>query len=716
MDFSEAVALVEGGTTPYEAARLLLARMSVEEKLWLLDGDTPFWEGRLASLTEGYNDRPIPAGHIERLGIPGIRFGDGPRGSVIGTTATCFPVPMARGATFDARLEERVGVAIGRETRANGANLLGAPCINLLRHPGWGRAQETYGEDPVLVGTLGAAFVRGAQRSVISCPKHFAANSIENSRHFVDVRIGERALHEVFLPAFKDAVDAGAGAVMAAYNKVNGVWCGHSSELLTDILRGDWGFDGFVISDFTWGVRDAVASLEAGLDIEMCYRMHRARHLPDAVSDGVISGRLVDETAIRILATQLRFAASVEAAPDPNVLGSPQHRVLAREVAARSIVVLDNDGILPLDPAALHRVAVIGALAGVPNLGDGGSSNLVPDDTVTPLDGLRAALPSIDVVHADDDPTVAADADVAVVVVGLTLGDEGEYLELSGQPEHLVPPFDDEDQRSRWEYVLAHQDEALVEAPGGDRRTLRLGPAQEELIRSVAAVNPRTVVVLMGGSAIVTAPWRDEVAGIVMLWYPGVEGGHALADVLLGVANPSGHLPFAVPVDEADLVPFDPDAETVEYGLLLGQWYLDAHTVDAAYPFGHGLSYTSFAPVDVDAQAREDQIRGSVRWSNSGDIAGIDVIQIYIEPPATSMFERPHRRLVWFDAVEVPAGDVVAVPFAFPLERLAVRHEGRWLIEPGTYTLRAMRDAADLDGPTSTIELTEQMLGASNVL
>ncbi len=261
--FEDARRAVAAGVAVDDVARSFVAALTPEERLWCLDGDLPTWAGLGFLAQDGYHRATCNGAALDRTGLPGIRFSDGPRGAVVGN-ATCFPVSMARGATWDPDLEERVGEAIGRELRAVGANLTGAVCVNLLRHPAWGRAQETYGEDPHHVGELGAALTRGLQRHVMACVKHFACNSMENARFTVDIEVDEVALHEVYLPHFRRIIDEGVASVMSAYNSVNGEWCGHNRALLTDILRGEWGFEGFVISDWVFGVRDAASSLTAG--------------------------------------------------------------------------------------------------------------------------------------------------------------------------------------------------------------------------------------------------------------------------------------------------------------------------------------------------------------------------------------------------------------------------------------------------------------------
>ncbi|HEX9260728.1 MAG TPA: glycoside hydrolase family 3 N-terminal domain-containing protein, partial [Acidimicrobiales bacterium] len=440
--FPDAADRVAAGADATEQARALVGLMTPEERLWCLDGDVPFWAGMIDLAQGGYHLRTFPAAAVPRLGIPGFEFSDGPRGAVIGP-ATCFPVSMARGATFDPELEELIGEVIGLELRVSGATLYGGVCVNLLRHPGWGRAQETYGEDPHHIGEMGAALARGAQRHVMACVKHFALNSMENTRFKVDVTAGERALHEVYLPHFRRVVDDGVATVMSAYNSVNGEWCGESHTLLTDVLRDEWGFEGFVISDWIFGLRDGPVSVRGGLDVEMPYRMVRAHSLSAALEEGFLGWNEVDAAVTRIVATLLRFEPLRQASPPPfGVLAKPQHRALARRAATRSMVLLLNEPVLgqpllPLDASGLARVAVLGHLAAMPNLGDGGSSDVMAPSPVTPLDGLRAALPGVSVNHLDGSDldaasALAAGADVAIVVVGYTKADEGEYIAPEG--------------------------------------------------------------------------------------------------------------------------------------------------------------------------------------------------------------------------------------------------------------------------------------------
>ncbi len=582
----------------------LCDRLTLEEKLDLLTGPSGFWEG-MADLFERGPVEPFPTTGVPRLGIDGLHTGDGPRGVNFGI-GTCFPVAMARAATFDPALEERVGEAIGREARAVGITLLFAPCVEVLRHPAWGRAQETYGEDPVHNGEMGAAFVRGAQRHVMACVKHLVCNSIENARFRVDVRVDDKTLDDIFLVPYERVVREGVAAVMAAYNAVNGEWCGQSHALLTGILKERWGFDGFVVSDFAFSIRDGVTAINAGMDVELPSAIHFGRRLAPAVARGEIPVERVDDAVRRVLGQQLRFAEILGRRPSTDVLACAEHRALAREVSTKAIVLLKNDQleevpVLPLEPAGLRRVVVLGRLADVENTGDRGSSSVRAPYVVTPLEGLRKALEplGVEVVHeAGQDPAaaarLAAGADVAIVIAGYTAEDEGEGFGGDFPPPEvrpLLPPVPP-DHAARLEAALAQlgTDDSAV-GRGGDRRSLTLRTEDEDLILAVAAANPRTIVALECGSAVIMERWRRRVAAILVLWYPGMEGGHALADIVLGRARPTGRLPFAIPADAAHLPPFDPDAGTAHYGALHGQALLDHLGVEAAFPFGHGLTY-----------------------------------------------------------------------------------------------------------------------------
>jgi beta-glucosidase len=718
--FTDAVARVRAGDDHHAVARGLVEQMTLEEQLGCLDGDTPFWPGLFDMTSGGYYRHTWPAAHVPRLGVPGIDFADGPRGCVVGD-ATAFPVSMARGATFDPDLEERIGEVIGSELRASGATYTGAVCMNLLRHPAWGRAQETYGEDPLQVGVMAAAFTRGLQRHVMACMKHFALNSMENARFTVDVTVDERALHEVYLPHFERVAGEGVASVMSAYNSVNGHWCGENATLLTDILRDEWGWDGFVTSDFIFGLRDAVTSVRAGLDIEMPFRQQRAMWLTDALESGELDRVTVEAAVERIVATLLRFAYVFESQPPLSIVGNDDHRALACEAAVASMVLVRNDGrLLPVDPLGVGRVAVLGRLAAMRNLGDGGSSDVRASNVVTPLEGIRQAFVDAEVVHGDADASIVDGADLVVVVVGYTKDDEGEYIDDEGTGvivADLFPPMDHPELGIEAPYVApeasgrvaavasggsgrpAGSDDARM-APGGDCVSLRLSNADESLIAAAAARHDRAVVGVVAGSAVVM-PWVETVRATIMTWYSGVEGGTALGEVLTGRAEPGGRLPFAVPTDPDHLVEFDRTATTATYDLFHGQWKLDRDGRAAHFPFGWGLGYASATVSAADLAADGDSARVRVANSSSRDTSTVVFVHAGLDGSA---FERPRRRLVGFARVAVPAGTEVDVEVALDWSALDLRLDGAWVTEPGEYTLEVGQHAHDPAARSLTVE------------
>ncbi len=665
--FANLVERLRAGEPLDELVDELLGHVTPVERLGLLDGDIPFWDGIADMNVNGYNRTPIPMGCVQRLGIPGLLFSDGPRGVVMGHS-TAFPVSMARGATWDRQLEERVGTVIGLEGRAQGANFFGGVCINLPRHPAWGRVQESYGEDPVLLGEMGSALVRGVQPNMMAVAKHYALNSMENARFTVDVTAADPTLHEVFLAHFRQVVDEGVDGIMTAYNSVNGEWAGENEHLLEDVLREEWGFEGVTVSDFIWGLRDAAKSLRAGLDVEEPFAQQRAQHLPEAIRNGSVTDDHVDRAARRILGTQLRFSARRDhREPSTSVVFSEGHRALAREVAGRAMVLLKNDpvqgqALLPLSPGTLGRVAVIGRLADAANTGDHGSSDVRSPEVVTPLAGLRAALPGVEIRHVSaDDPTAAADsaraADFAVVVVGYTAEDEGEYIgsEAFADPRLLAtfPPLGDNAAAQHLVEALESNGEGSIvggQGAGGDRRSLRLRAVDAEIITAVAAANPRTVVAIITGGAVITEEWRAAVPAVLFSWYAGSEGGHALADVLLGHVDASGRLPFSIPTSEEHLPFFDRNANAITYDKWFGQRLLDRDGHAAAFPLGFGLSYTVFALSDLSVDGLVgDTFAAAVTVTNTGQRAGRHVVQLYGRLEAGDDF--PSRVLLGFGSI-----------------------------------------------------------------
>lgn len=693
-EWDDAVEAVRSGRLdPDAAADALIAQLTDTELLGLLDGDSPRILLPLIPILLGR--RPFVAGAVPRLGIPGIRFSDGARGVVIGAS-TAFPVTMARAATWDPALEEQVGLAIGLETRARDANYSASVCINLLRHPAWGRAQECYGEDPVLTARMGTAMTEGVRVNVMACVKHYALNSMEDERFEVDVQVDDHALHEVYLPHFKAVVDAGADSLMTAYNSVRGEYMDVNGPLLTDVLRGEWGFTGFVTSDWVFGTHDAVASLNAGLDIEMPLRLLRSRDLPAALESGAVNRATVVESARRILRTSLLHTVTREQVePSVAVVASPAHRELARRVAVESAVLLKNEVVgagplLPLDLGIRH-LAVVGRLATSANLGDHGSSRVRPPSIASPLEGLREALPRTQISTASGRSAQAAadaarEADAAIVVVGLDQHDEGESVVTGGVEVGIIGRAFRSGPLRAPIVALAHLASRFVR--GGDRSSLDLRPADVELIRAVAAANPRTVVVLVGGSAILTESWREQVPAVMIAWYGGMEGGRAVADVLTGAAEPGGRLPFVLPTDLAHLPPFDSTAKSVVYDDRWGQRMLDADGRAPAFPFGFGLGYTTFEHRLVDHSFDETGGTAEVLVTNTGDREGSTVVQVYAGDVS---LHRPVAQLVGFQKVTLAARAETTVTVTLDATPTLQRDPAtrQWSPRPGEWAILA---------------------------
>jgi len=646
----------------------LLSQMTLEEKVAQMSGNTP-----LGGL---YGTEPWNVPGVERLGIPPFKMSDGPRGVGVHEGATAFPVAIARGASWNPDLERRVGEAIGSELRASGGNVLLGPAINNLRHPSWGRSQETYGEDVHLLSRMGVAAVQGIQQYVLANPKHFAANSIEDTRFEVDVTIDERTLREIYLAHFRAAVhEGGAASIMSAYNSVNGQFCGENETLLRRILKEEWGFDGFVLSDFFFGTHPSSAL--NGLDLEMPIA-NIFGDLVARVQSGEIPEAIIDEAVRRMVRKKLQYKLDEPSPVDESVIASEEHLALAQEAANEGAVLLKNDdNALPLDKSALTRIAVIGALADTANIGDNGSSNVRPSFVVTPLRGIEESLGSQvavdrigkDVLEAADLSVIEA-ADAVIVVTGLTFEDEGEGL-----------------------------------IGAGDRLDLGLSAERVKLIRDAAAANAHTIVVLEGGGAITTGEWLSDVEALLMVWYPGQMGGYAVADLLFGDANPSGKLPLTFPTSLEQLPPFDNQSLEVTYEYFHGYRYIDRNGATPQFPFGFGLSYTTFSVDDVRSSQSEaragDVVRFSVDVSNTGSVAGAEVVQLYVTYPGSAV-ERAALELKGFVKVTLDPGETQTVEISVPVNDLAYYdvNEGSWALEGLEHEVHIGTSSRDL--PRST--------------
>lgn len=669
----------------------LLSELTLEEKAALTSG-TGFW-----STTP-----------IERLGIPSITMSDGPNGVRrqpdgghlgVGASrpATCFPPATALGSSWDPRLLERVGAALALEARALDVQVLLGPGINIKRSPLCGRNFEYLSEDPLMAGELGAALIRGLQsRGVGASLKHFAVNNQETDRLRVSADVDERTLREIYLAGFERAVKRGKPAtVMCSYNRVNGVYASEDPWLLTDVLREEWGFDGLTVSD--WGaVNDRVAGVAAGLDLEMPSSGGiGAAAVAAAVDEGRLSVEALDTAVRNVLSLVARHAGDTpedEPAVPADLVGT--HHALAREVAARCAVLLKNDGgILPLDRAA--SVAVIGELARTPRYQGAGSAQIVPTLLDSALDELRglstgrltfAAGYPVPAGDGTDAPALlgeavdaARGADVTVVFLGLPPGTESE---------------------------------------GYDRTHIDLPAEQIAVLHAVADVNPNVVVVLSNGSAVRVSDWDYRARGILEGWLLGQAGGGAIADLLYGVANPAGRLAETIPArleDTSAHLSFPGAFGHVAYteGVFVGYRWFDAREMEVCYPFGHGLSYTTFEHSHLRTEVRGSdeqlEIDVTVTVTNTGTRDGRDVVQVYVEAPSTKV-RRPVRELRAFAPVEVAAGESRTVTLTLTWRDLAYFHPEfrQWYVESGTVGIHVGHSSRDLPLATGVdVRVTE---------
>jgi beta-glucosidase len=692
----------------------LLSRMTLQEKVSMLAGS-----GWMEST-------PVP-----RLGIPAIKMADGPLGvrSWLGSSAitsasnapmkiesTSFPSGVCMAATWDTALVQKEGQAIGQETKALGRDMILGPTVNINRQPLWGRNFEGYGEDPYLSGRLGIAYVQGVQsEGIIPSVKHFIANNEEYERHRINETISERALHEIYLPAFKAAVQEGnAWNIMSAYNLVNGAHMAENMPLLHDVLQQEFGFQGFVISD--WGSTYSTGpTVNAGMDLEMPGGppMQKWMALPQTAQSGNSDGWLVPDKVI----AEINAGHITQAQVDDNVrrmlrviIGSglfdhphpgggevdtPEQRAVALQGATEGIVLLKNeDNLLPLDPAKIHSIAVIGPNAAVARTGGGGSSLVRPKSAVAPLDGIKEkAGENIKVTYA------------------LGVGMEGE------DPAHDTPEARRQDLRQAIE-AASHADVAVVvvgrydkiESESFDLKTMDLPDGQDELIEAVEIANPHTVVVLNTGDPVTMTGWLDKTPALLDMWYGGEEGGHALAAILFGDADPSGKLPVTLPKryeDNPAYGHYPGQNLQVDYaeGIYVGYRYYDTKKVEPAFPFGYGLSYTTFVYDNMGATPHLTYsgkvpnlgvvVDASIQ--NTGTRAGAEVVQVYVHENKPRI-DRPLRELKAFQRVEVQPGETKWVHFrldrsAFSYWNPATRS---WTADPGEYEIELGSSSRDI--------------------
>jgi len=702
-----------------------LPRLSVEEKVALTHAQSKF------------SSRGVP-----RLGIPEVWCTDGPHGirpevlwdewdqaGWTNDSCTAFPALSCLAATWDREMSLLFGRSIGEEARYREKDILLGPGVNICRTPLNGRNFEYMGEDPFLAGQMVVPYVRGVQENgVAACVKHFAVNNQETRRTETNSIVGDRALYEIYLPAFEAAVrEGGAWAIMGSYNLYNGQFNCHNKRLLLDILKGEWGFDGVVVSDWG-GCRDDDEAITNGLDMEFgtwtnglsgaASDGYRNYHLADPylqrIADGRVGTKELDDKASRVLRTIFRTSMGSE--PHFGSFNSPEHYAAARKIAAAGTVLLQNKGALPLNVPSGGKLVVIGENAVKKMVVGGGSSNLKTKYEITPLEALQEAFPFAEVVW---ERGYVGDTSTSYNKV-----DTGQDLSDSRTPAQLLAATLDAVKGADAVVFIGglnkspHQDNE-----GTDKFDIVLPYGQDAVIEALAAAVPSLVVVNISGSP-VAMPWADKVDAIVQGWYGGSETGRALADVLTGAVNPSGKLPFSFPKSVAD-GPLKTERqypgvreegkewwqEYYDEGVFVGYRWYDTRNIPVQFAFGHGLSYTEFAYSGIKLskpalacsgsfavnEGTENVLTVSLNVENAGELAGSEVVQLYVAAPDGEV-ERPVKELRGFDKIALAAGEVGSVSLQLPRRAFSRFDEAshKWVVDPGTWHILVGSSSADI--------------------
>lgn len=648
----------------------IIASMTLEEKAALCTGATP------------WTTTPV-----ERLGLPEMTVADGPHGvrrmADVGTMveaslpATCFPTASCTASTWDVDLLREMGQALAKECIALKVDVVLGPGANMKRSPLGGRNFEYFSEDPYLAGQVAAAFIEGVQsKGVGTSLKHYAVNNQEFRRMTISAELDERTLREIYLPAFETAVKkAKPWTVMCAYNKVNGSYCAENHKLLTEILKEEWGFEGLVVSD--WGaVHDRVSSLQAGLDLEMPGpKPRRTKAVVEAVRSGKLDESVLNEAVRRILGIVFKAAET----PKGGNFDTAAHHALARRVAAEGMVLLKNDGLLPLKNP--QRIAVIGRAAQTAYFQGGGSSHINPTLVDSPFKELQK---------------LAGNAELNYV----------EGYSASGESNQALVEQAVQSARSADVALLYICLPESKESEGYDRPDIDLTPQQVALIKAVTAVQPKTVVILNNGAPLAMGDWIDAAAAVLEAWMMGQAGGGAIADVLYGRVNPSGKLAETFPLRLADTpahLNFPGENGQVRYGegLFIGYRYYDARQIPVQFPFGYGLSYTTFAygnpKVSTTRFKDVDGVTVSVEVTNTGSVAGKEIVQVYVHDQKSGLV-RPQKELKGFSKVELQPGETKTVSIKLDFRAFAFYHPKykQWITEDGEFDILIGASSADI--------------------
>ncbi|HEY0946396.1 MAG TPA: glycoside hydrolase family 3 C-terminal domain-containing protein [Opitutaceae bacterium] len=678
----------------------LLSRLTFEEKIALLHADSKF-------TTAG----------VPRLGVPRRWLSDGPHGvreeigpdswAPAGNTndfATCFPSGIALAATWNPDLAQAEGAVIGAEARARGKHIMLGPAVNIMRTPLCGRNFEYMGEDPFLTARMAVGYIRGEQsQDVASCVKHLAVNNQETNRGWIDVAVDERTLREIYLPAFRAAVqEAGVWTVMGAYNKLRGDFCCHNDYLINDVLKGEWGFQGLVMSDWD-AVHDTRGAAIGGLDLEMGTENRAyadyflAAPFAAAVRRGEIPMTVLDDKVRRNL--RVMFATRILDGRAPGAINTKEHQHTARRVAEEAMVLLKNHGgALPLDLAKIKSIAVIGENATRLQCHGGQSSEVKPFYEISPLAGIIARAGR-------------------QVNVSYALGYDAPPEKEQNQPAVSAPPLSAAELAERAVAIARAADVVIFvgglnhnrhnDSESWDRADLKLPYGQDALLERIIAANPRTIVVLVSGSPVEMGPWLAKAPAVLQAWYSGMEGGNALARVLFGDVNPSGKLPCTFPRKLADspahaLGEFPGKDGVVRYveGLLVGYRWFDTKAIEPLFPFGHGLSYTTFAYSGLKLVPAADGsgfVNAEFELTNTGTREGAEVPQVYVHQ-ASPRLPRPAKELKGFKKVSLKPGEkqIVSIPLGHDAFAYYDPAQHGWVAEAGDFTISVGSSSRDL--------------------
>jgi beta-glucosidase len=669
----------------------LINLMTIEEKVAMIHSESSFASGGVA-----------------RLGIPHWVMSDGPHGvrkehgtdyvpdEGVQDSITYLPVGVTLASTWNPELGVAYGKVLGSEAKARGKDVILGPGINIIRTPLNGRNFEYLSEDPYLVSEMVVGYIEGVQSEGISaCVKHYAANNQEIDRNTISVEMDERALREIYLPGFKAAVTRGkVNTLMGSYNRFRGQFATHNSYLITDILKKEWGFDGVVMSD--WGaVHNTMEAINNGTDLEMGTDLSLGPN-PDygkyflgdtvvtLVKNGEVDVKVIDEKVRRILRVMYRTGMLGSTKRSAGEVNSAQHQETARRVAEEGIVLLKNDGILPLSESAVKTIAVIGANADRKHAGAGGSSQVNAKYEVTPLAGIRKLVGErVTIVYAPG-YIISKDgkADPKLIKEAVLAASKADVVIYVGGWIHG--------------YSDAWNDNAF-DSESVDKPSMNLPFEQEQLIAAVQKANPKTIVVLQGGAATDVTAFENSSKAIVQAWYAGLEGGNALANILFGKVNPSGKLPMTFPKKLQDspahaLGEYPGRDGVVRYkeGLMIGYRYFDKQKVDPMYPFGFGLSYTTFALENLKATKGDKNVTVTLTVKNTGSVAGAEVVQVYVKDNESSVF-RPEKELKAFKKVSLAPGESKEI--SIELDETAFQFyddtQHKWVLEPGVFTILA---------------------------